>query len=230
MKTKNVLVVEAHSDDSAISAIGFLQALKKRGFKIHFYLAAVSTMHLHHKGVVTRDERIREYKSYVEEMGGCWDEKRFPPFDNESRLDTVPRADIVREVEKVIMDVKPEVMILQGSSFHHDHAILYESTIAATRPTARHIPDQIYIMENPTYVHSLGPSTDFSPNFYVPMTESQTDKKLSVFSRCFPSQVREEGNYLSAQGIKSWARYRGIEARAEYAEAFRIFRSVSRDG
>lgn len=226
MNNKKVLVIEAHSDDSAISAIGFLNLLKSKGYSLHFYLAAVSTMHLNHSGLLSREKRIKEYQAYVQKMKGYWNSKKYPPFDYESRLDTLPRAQIVKELENIISDVAPSVMILQGPSFHHDHTILYEAAIAATRPTARHIPNQIYIMENPTYVHSLGVSTDFLPNFYVPMSSRQLNEKLKIFQQCFPSQIRESGNYLSSEGIKSWARYRGIESRYDYAEAFKIFRYI----
>ena len=183
-------------------------------------------MHLHHSGILLRETRMNEYRNFVLDIGGTWNVEKFPPLDNEAYLDTVPRANIVKLVEDVISSSQPNLMVLQGPSFHHDHTILYEAAIAATRPTARHIPDQIYIMENPTYVHSLGPATDFQPNFYFTMTETELNDKLECFRRCFPSQIRESGNYLSSEGIKAWSRYRGIEARADYAEAFKIYRSV----
>jgi hypothetical protein len=95
--------------------------------------------------------------------------------------------------------------------------------VAATRPTARFFPREIYIMENPTYVHSLGPQTDFKPDLYVSLTEAQMQQKLDCFRTCFPSQIRKSENYLSDNGIRSWARYRGIEARCQYAEALNTF-------
>ncbi len=81
-------------------------------------------------------------------------------------------------------------------------------------------------MENPTYVHSIGPSTDFAPDLYVSLSEEQLTQKLDLFTSCFPSQVREGHNYLSAEGIRAWSRYRGIEARCMYAEAFRTYQRV----
>jgi LmbE family N-acetylglucosaminyl deacetylase len=119
--------------------------------------------------------------------------------------------------------VKPTVLIFQGASYHHDHTLVYEATIAATRPTARHLPSEMYIMENSTYFHSLGPHTDFKPDVYVQLTEADMEKKLDCFRECFPSQIRQNQNYLSGDGIKSWARYRGIEARCLYAEALKTY-------
>ena len=81
-------------------------------------------------------------------------------------------------------------------------------------------------MENPTYVHSLGLQTDFLPDTYVALTEREMQKKLDIFENCFPTQVRTHDNYLSRQGILSWSKYRGIESREIYAEAFRTYKRV----
>ncbi len=222
---KRLLVVEAHSDDSAISASGFLE--KFRGdYEIHFVLVTVSDIAMHHYGYLTRAKRLIEYENYVQHFNGQWHRDENLPFDADACLDTLPKRNVVASIEAIINSVQPEVMIIQGPSFHHDHTIVYEAAIAATRPTARHCPKEIYVMENPTYVHSIGPSTDFSPNLYVALDEEQMTKKLELFAKCFPSQVREGPNYLSPEGIRAWSRYRGIEARCLYAEAFRTYQRI----
>lgn len=222
---KCILIVEAHSDDSAISASGFLEKFRDL-YEMHFVLITVSDINLHHYGLLTRDARLNEYENYVNYFEGHWHRENDLPIDADARLDTIPKRDIVSAIESQISSIEPDVMIVQGPSFHHDHTIVYEATIAATRPTARHCPKEIYVMENPTYVHSIGPSTDFKPDLYVSLSEAQLEQKLEMFSKCFPSQIREGPNYLSPEGIKAWSRYRGIEARCLYAEAFRTYQRV----
>jgi LmbE family N-acetylglucosaminyl deacetylase len=222
---KRLLVVEAHSDDSAISASGFLEKFR-HDYEMHFVLVTVSDIYMHHCGHLTRAERLTEYENYVRHFNGHWNRHGELPFDADARLDTIPKRNVVSAIESVISAVEPDVMIVQGPSFHHDHTIVYEATIAATRPTARHCPKEMYVMENPTYVHSIGPSTDFAPDLYVSLSEEQLTQKLDLFGRCFPSQVREGPNYLSSEGIRAWSRYRGIEARCMYAEAFRTYQRV----
>lgn len=222
---KRLLVIEAHSDDSAISALGFLEKFRDE-YEYHFLLTTVSDMKLHHCGDISRDARMEEYANYMEHLGAKWWQVDGLPFDCDARLDTIPKANIVAAYEKVIEQVQPDVLLCQGPSFHHDHTIVYEATIAATRPTARFFPKHIYVMENPTYVHSLGPATDFQPNLYCILDEEQMENKLEQFSRLFPSQIRTDINYLSPEGIKAWARYRGIECRSLYAEAFSIYTQV----
>jgi LmbE family N-acetylglucosaminyl deacetylase len=222
---KKLLVIEAHSDDSAISALGFLEKCKSE-YEYHFVLASVSDLALHHAGMVSRDMRLEEYTKYMKHLRGIWHRHNGLPFDADARLDMLPKRELVAAFEKIIAEVRPDVLICQGPSFHHDHTITYEAAIAATRPTARFYPSEIYIMENPTYVHSLGPSTDFKATMYCSLTEEQINYKLEILKQCFPSQIREGKNCLSSAGIKDWARYRGVECRSDYAEAFKLYSRV----
>ena len=219
---KRLLLIEAHSDDSAISASGFLDKHRDK-YEYHFLVTTMSDFQLHHCGLVSRKVRLKEYESYVRYFNGVWHKTDGFPLDCDARLDTKPKRELVAVYEKVISQVKPQVLICQGPSFHHDHTIVYESVIAATRPTALFCPGEIYIMENPTYVHSLGCTTDFKPTMYCKMTEEEMMRKLECFRTCFPSQIRENTNYLSPEGISAWARYRGIECRNLYAEAFQTY-------
>lgn len=222
MTEQNLLVIEAHSDDSAISIAGFLEKNRAR-YDYHFALICLSTVDLHHAGRVTSNQRGDEYQAYVDHFGGTWHKEGGLPFDSDGVLDQMPKKNLVSAIERVISKVKPDVLVFQGASYHHDHTLVYEATVAATRPTARHLPREMYIMENSTYFHSLGPQTDFKPDVYVSLTEEDMTKKLDCFRTCFPSQIRQNENYLSEDGIRSWARYRGIEARCLYAEALKTF-------
>ena len=219
---KKLLVIDAHSDDSLISSAGFLEKYREE-YIYHFLLVACSDINLHHCGLVSKEARMHEYRSFVEYFNGTWHFDESLPFDADSLMDTLPRKTVVSAIEKVISDVQPDVMICHGPSFHQDHTVTYEATLAAIRPTARCMPREIYIAENPTYVHSIGPQTDIHPDFFVQLTEADLDKKIECLRKFFPSQIRDDGNYLSPEGIKSWARYRGIEARCKYAEAFDTF-------
>jgi LmbE family N-acetylglucosaminyl deacetylase len=222
MDQENLLVIEAHSDDSAISASGLLDKHRQR-YQYHFLLLTLSDVVMHHAGFVARQQREAEYAAYVKHFEGTWHRDPELPLDADGTLDRIPKRTLVSLIENIIADVKPAVLLCQGPSFHHDHTLVYEAAIAATRPTARFFPREIYVMENPTYVHSPGPQTDFKPDTYVSLTEAEMTRKLECFRTFFPSQIRHHENYLSEEGIRSWARYRGIEARCQYAEALRTF-------
>ena len=225
-KRRRVLVIEPHSDDGAISTGGYL--LKHRDiFEYYFLLAVASDFPLHHQEVMTRTTRLAEFSMYCDYLGASWVKPvsgaHQMPLDQDSRLDQFSRKDLVALIENGIQEVEPEILFLTGPSFHHDHTAVYEATIAALRPTARFCPDEVYVSENPTYVHQGNPMVRFHPDTYCTLTDAQLDEKMTMFELCFPSQIRSDDNSLSPGGIRSWARYRGIEARAAYAEAFQTF-------
>lgn len=218
------MVIEPHSDDSLIAAGGYFLKYKDE-LDLHFCLVTASDLQLHH-GFVSRQTRIDEYDEYVKYVGGKLIDPvvndQHLPLDKESKLDTVDRSFLVKFFEKAIHDLKPDILMIMGPSFHHDHTIVYEAVIAATRPTFSYSPKAIYLMENPTYVHQVYPM-DFSPNLYVEMTEALVQEKADIFNKIFASQIRTKNNYLSDDTILRWARYRGLEARCDLAEAFRQY-------
>jgi LmbE family N-acetylglucosaminyl deacetylase len=224
---KKCLIIEPHSDDSLIAAGGFLLKFSKQ-YDYFFCLVTASDLNLRH-GFVGRDQRIFEYSSYVSRMNGQLVEDDSTtdafPLDFESKLDLYPRAELVRRIENVINLVDPDLIMTMGPSFHHDHTIIYESVIAATRPTVKRSLKQILLMENATYSHEL--YNYRQPTFYVQLTEKQLEEKVSIFNEIFSSQKRTDINMLSSSGMQRWAAYRGIEARCEYAEAFVDFININ---
>ena len=226
---KNLLIVEPHSDDGIISAGGFMEKYRHL-YNYHFVLVVASDLPLHHNQFLTREQRLDEFQSYVDHFDGTWHKTETSegqlPLDFDAQLDIYPRRNLVGLIEKAIEASRPDVLMCSGPSFHHDHTATYEAVIAATRPTAMYCPKEIFILENPTYVHATSEMTRFVPDTYVSLSEEEMERKLECFRKCFPSQIRDETNYLSAEGIKAWARYRGIEARCEYAEALQTYMRV----
>lgn len=228
MKKKKILIIEPHSDDGVIAIGGFLEKFKDI-YEYHFCLITASDLNMHHVGHVSRQQRLDEYKAYVDHFNGFWykgNSDNELPLDQEANLDLFPKKALVKHVEQAIESTNPNIIMVQGPSFHHDHTAVYEATIAATRPTGRFLPAEIYVLENPTYVHSIDASTTFNPDTYISLTDEQLESKLRCFRECFPSQIRENENYLSDDGLRSWARYRGIEARTKYAEAIHTYLRV----
>lgn len=220
MSKKKLLIIEPHSDDSIIAIGGFLEKYKKN-FEIYFCLVCASSLDMYHRSV-SREERLKEYENYVNHFSGTWlktelDDLHFP-LDMESKLDLIPKARLVKLMEQTLLKVTPDILMMMGPSFHHDHTIVFESLIAATRPTFGWSPSEIVVLENPTYVHDE--SISLAPNSYVELSEDEIDKKNELFKDLFPSQIRDKGNYLSAEGIKKWAAYRGMEGRCDFAEAY----------
>jgi len=86
------------------------------------------------------------------------------PLDMDGRLDSFPRGVLVKLFEKAILQVQPDILMVMGPSFHHDHTAVYEAVIAATRPTFSISPELIYVLENPPPMYSTENAQPFSKN------------------------------------------------------------------
>lgn len=223
MARRRVLIIEPHSDDGAISSGALLTHLSNDSDIFTFLVAASETVSSSTGAATTRKQRLEEFSRYVDRIGATWITETHHgvfPLDFDTRLDTVPRHQLVSAIEDCVTAVDPSLLITLGPSFHHDHTIVYESTVAALRPTAQILPSEVLIAENPTYVHTPYNWQHSEPDTFFPLTERMLEEKLSMINDCFPSQIRDESDYLSPAGIRKWSLYRGFEARSVYAEAF----------
>jgi LmbE family N-acetylglucosaminyl deacetylase len=225
---KRLLVIEAHSDDSMLFAGGFLEKYRN-DYRYLFVLVTASSLTLNHMGFISREQRILDYRKYVNIMGGTLiggTDVEELPLDMESRLDEYPKSKLVSIIETIIKEMEPNVILSQGPSYHHDHTAVWEAVVAATRPTMSYYPENIYIIDNPSYIHSLGPHTDMKPTVYVKLSEELFERKLEIYRTCFPIQAAAKDSYISEEGLRRWARYRGVEARCEYAEAMGLYSKI----
>ena len=221
MTKKKILIIEPHSDDSCLASAGFFIKNKDK-YEFNFCLITASDLNMNH-AFVPRESRLKEYQEFVDYFNGNWVKSSLGndslPLDYESRLDSFSKSRLVAMIEKTILEIKPNVLMFMGPSFHHDHTIVYEAVIAATRPTFCYVPEVMYVLENATYVHK-GNNKELEPNTYVELSESILNEKVKIFHDIFVSQRRSKDNYLSNEGIVKWAQYRGIEARCDFSEAF----------
>ena len=132
-------------------------------------------------------------------------------------LDTVPQLDIVTEIEKVIYEVKPEILYCHPTDdINSDHRVVSQAATVWCRPSKTPFLKKVYFYE----IFSSNPG--FAPNHYVDISE-QIDKKLealSVYTTEIGAQTR------SIETTKTVASYRGAEINVTYAEAFILYRSI----
>ncbi len=107
-------------------------------------------------------------------------------------------------------EIQPDVVLTHTlRDRHQDHALLGELTWNTFRS---HL---ILEYEIPKYEGDLG-----QPNVFVPLAESDIDRKVAVLMDCFQSQ-RTRG-WFTPETFRGLARLRGVECAAPggYAEAF----------
>lgn len=103
----------------------------------------------------------------------------------DNAFDSVPLLSIVKEIEKIKAEIKPEIIFTHHiGDMNIDHQLAHKAVLTATRPMADERVKTIYAMEIPssTEWNSFNPQTAFIPNVFVDITES-IDLKVEAMSK-----------------------------------------------
>jgi LmbE family N-acetylglucosaminyl deacetylase len=112
--------------------------------------------------------------------------------------------------ETLKLSVQPDLVLTHHrADRHQDHALLADLTWNTWRNHT------VLEYEIPKYEGDLG-----QPNFFVPLTASDIDRKSEILMGCFPSQHKR--SWFTADTFRGLARIRGVECAAPggFAEAF----------
>ena len=110
---------------------------------------------------------------------------------------------------------------------NNDHKIIYRSTIMSTRPNSGSNVPTILTYEVPSSSEcGFSQEGQFSPNYFIELSKFDLQKKFETLSY-YSSEINSFPFPRSYEGIKTYARFRGMQAAVEYAEAFKLIRSIS---
>jgi LmbE family N-acetylglucosaminyl deacetylase len=221
-----ILVVASHPDDEVLGCGGTVAKLSKHD--------AVYTLLLG-RGIASRDilesekiKRLKKIKNESKRANKILGAKKifFEDFPD-NRFDTVPLLSIIKSIEKVMQETKPDVIF----THHHgdlniDHQITNKAVLTAARPVGDYSVKKILAFEvlSSTEWHAKNRREIFSPNTYVDISKT-IGKKLSAM-RCYKSEIRPYPHPRSLEGIKILAKKRGLEVGLRYAEAFYLARLI----
>ena len=129
---KNVLVIAAHPDDEVIGCGGTIAKHKRSGDKIHLLYMT--------DGISSRDDIDFQQKN-IRETGVQNFIDYLKPDSNkclnlpDNSMDSISLLEIVKEIESVINDTKPDIIYTHSSKdLNIDHRITLEATLVAARP------------------------------------------------------------------------------------------------
>lgn len=219
----SILVIAPHADDELIGLGGSLLKWKGLGSKTLIALVACSDIYMHHKKqIVEGSVRLREFAEICGEISS---EEYINLGMKDSELDTHPLSQLVSQLDKIIEEFNPSVIIFPEPSYHQDHQYVNRACTASLRPTKENRPRLIMTYEIPTSTWS-GSAPSFIPNYHVDISNF-IEKKISLFNEVYVSQFTQESRQkLASQGILDHAKYRGMECGKPYAESFRLLQLI----
>ncbi len=233
----NVLVIAAHPDDEVLGAGCAMAWHAQKGDSVFAYIATDGCGARKEKGYDgKRAEELKEHARAAAKVLGA--KKVFFGEFEDQMLDATPISGIAKELEKIFLETKPEIVYTHSNAdLNKDHRLLFEATLVAARP---HSPSGAgvkkvfsYEILSSTEWGTQALKTSYSPNYFVdasPANEGRggsnlLEKKLEAFA-CYKTEGRDEPHPRSAHGIKVLAQYRGFQAGTRYAEAFELVRQV----
>jgi N-acetylglucosamine malate deacetylase 1 len=218
---KNVLVVSVHPDDETIGCGGTILKHKEKGDKINWLIITGPTKNHPYD---FSEELIVNRQNEIGLVGLKYNfDKVFNLGLPTQLLDEIDFREIVGSIDKVVNQIKPEIIyLINRSDVHSDHRVAFQAVYVCTKNFRKPFIEKILMYETLS-------ETEFSPalleNVFIPNVfvdiSAYIDKKLEIMS-VYKSEVMPDNLPRSYNAIKALAAYRGSRIGVNYAEAFML--------
>ena len=218
-----VLIISAHADDETLGCGGIISKFKNQSVKCHIHVATGYGDGNHPLFSREEIENIRdEFRKALDHLGN-------PEFSF-GNLPTVlindmPSYKINLEIKKIIESYKPNSIFIPSiSDLHLDHRIINYAAKVACRPylTNNFQINRLceYEVPSETNIYYDQGANSFLPNLFVDISK-EFNNKLKALSE-YKSQLQNNNQPRSLDGLKVLSSFRGKNIGCEYAEAFKI--------
>jgi LmbE family N-acetylglucosaminyl deacetylase len=224
--TQKILIVASHPDDEILGCGGSAARLYKEGHEIYTLILG--------EGITARDEqrdkrkretnlkRLRNQALQANRSLGI--KKVFFHELPDNRFDTIPFLEIVKNIEKVIKDIRPDIVFTHyDKDLNLDHRITYQAVVTATRPLPDEPVKEIYSFEIASSTEWNYPLS-FSPDVFFDI-HGEIDEKIEALKK-YTSETKEFPHPRSPEGIRLSAEYWGMKVGMKHVEAFKLVRML----
>lgn len=221
--SKVVLVVAAHPDDEAIGCGGTIARHVKEGDIVYVLLMTNGVDA--RQSVLSGDAEVRNEAAELAKRELGVKEYFYNDFPD-NRLDTVPLLDITQSIEKVISELRPEVIYTHhNGDLNVDHRRTHEAVMTACRPQPKFCVREIYSFEVLSATEWNTPSFQpFIPNHFVDISPFIKTKKQGI--KAYSLEMRSAPHSRSEEHVDIIARHRGNSIGVHAAEAFISIRTL----
>lgn len=221
---KVVLIIAAHPDDEILGCGGTIKRLVSEGYTAFTLILG--------EGITSRDEKrdreeriseIERLKEQVKEANRIIGVKDVYLYDfPDNRFDTVPLLDIVKVIEKIKNELKPEIIFTHyENDLNIDHQITYKAVLTATRPMEGECVKELYSFEVLSSTEWSYPLR-FSPDVFFDISD-HIEYKIKAME-LYKSELRDFPHPRSLKGIKLNAQNLGMKVGFQFSEVFKTVR------
>ena len=226
---KKILIIAAHPDDDILGCGGFISKFKKETIKVVFLAEGTSCRYDNlKKNIQAINKEIKRREAMSLRALRFLKVKKFSYHYNPcGRLDTVPIINLNKIIEKEVFNFRPDIILTHSENdCNNDHRIIFRSVMMATRPNLKYTVPVIMSFE--VLSSSEWNFTKyFDPNYFVKLELKNIKEKWRAL-KFFTSETHKKLLPRSYQGVFNLAKQRGLQVGVEFAEAFKIIRSIKK--
>ena len=228
-KKKRELIIISHPDDEVLGCGGYLSKFKnKKIFKILFIGEGTSCRYSKNDSKNNVKKKIIERQKQSIQSLKYLGIKNFEYFNLPcGRFDQIDILDINKIIEREISIFKPETIFTHSfDDCNNDHKIVNRSVMMATRPSYKNkFLKKIITIEILSSTEWQFES-QFSPNYFEKLSIKNVKDKIKAFY-FYKSEVQNKQMPRTSDGIRTLAKLRGKIINSDYAESFKIVRTVN---
>lgn len=217
------LFISPHPDDETLGCGGTILKYKAKGDKIYWLIMTNISVEEGYDEKKVK-ERQQELDIVADEYGF---EKVFKLDFPTTKLDVIPKNQMIKAVSDAIDKVKPDIVFLPNrNDVHSDHKITFDVVISSAKTFRCPFIKKVLIYE-------VISETDFSPAFannaFIPNSFSDIseylEKKITIM-KIYKSEIGKHPFPRSIDNLKALATFRGAIAGVKYAEAFMVLKEI----
>jgi LmbE family N-acetylglucosaminyl deacetylase len=222
---KNILVISPHPDDETLGCGGTL--IKHQGHGERLYWLILTT------GYEPRwsSDLIERAAIQVKKVSQAYHMEQFFSLGLPStRLDVTPQNEIIDNIRKIVITVRPQVVyVAHDGDVHTDHHFAFTATLSVLKSfyMQKFGIQRILCYETLSSTEAAPPQfhRSFIPNIYNDIS-GYLERKIEIMGMY---ETEEQATLMprGASAIRALARFRGASVGVEYAEAFMLVREVS---
>lgn len=224
-ETKKILIVAAHPDDEVLGCFAIVAKLIQDGYEAYTLILSSGKTS---RGKVDEKELHLIQEEMKQANGLIGIKEVFCMNFPDNAFDSVPLIEIVKEIEKIKVKIKPEIIFTHHlGDMNIDHQITHQAVLTATRPMVGECVKTVYSMEIPssTEWNSFSSQTTFVPNIFFEV-EKTIDLKMNAMAK-YKSELREYPHPRSLKHLKELAKVNGTKVGLNFSENFMLIRSIN---
>ncbi len=144
----------------------------------------------------------------------------------DNRMDEIALLDIVRDIERIVLELRPEVIYTHSASdVNIDHRRVHDAVVSACRPLPGDCVQRLLFFETPSSTAWRPPSSlpPFAPNWFVDISDFMPQKLAAL--EAYAPEMRAFPHPRSMEAVTHLAAWRGSMIGVKAAEAFELGRA-----